>query len=80
MQEMQDFIRTKMFNRDLIHTQESFLNLINPNQFWIVITLSRWTLHQTEFRLANQSENSNCNPIFWFGLTGFIKDFSVCIK
>ena len=40
-----------------LHTAESFLNLVDPIQIWIVVTLHRFILHATEFRLVlNLSE------------------------
>ena len=40
------------------NTQKSFLNLVDLNQIWIVITLFGLIRHQIKFRLVpNQSEN-----------------------
>ena len=44
------------------HTENCFRNLVNPNQFWIVITLFRSIQHQQEFRLVlNLLKKGNYN-------------------
>ena len=35
-----------------LHTEKSFLNLLNQDQIWIVITLFQLNWHQTEFYLV----------------------------
>ena len=57
------------FNYDSKNTEmklephSGFLILVNHNQFWIVIKLSRLFRHHTEFRLvSNQLEKWNYNP------------------
>ena len=43
----------------VLHTEKYFLNHVNHNQIWIVITILWYIWHQTEFRLA---ANGNLNP------------------
>ena len=60
----------------LLHTEKSFLNLVKSNQIWILITLIQLITAQTEHCLElNQSEKS---IRFWFDITRFQIEFSVC--
>ena len=56
------------------HAEKSFVNLVNPNLIWNIITLHRLILHQIKFNIYRRTL---IKIQIWFGLTRFTKDFSV---